>query len=95
MTLGVALEVADLQKRYGPTVALDGVSFSVSRGEVHALLGENGAGKSTFVKSLSGLTEPDAGTISIFGEVAEIFGPKISHRLGIGQPFRKFRSSKT
>ena len=50
-----------VSKRFGPTVALDGVRLSVAAGEVHALVGENGAGKSTLMKILSGALMPDAG----------------------------------
>ena len=54
----IAIAVRDIHKAFGATVALDGASFSVKIGTVHALLGENGAGKSTFVKMLSGLVRP-------------------------------------
>lgn len=84
-----ALLVSDLHKRYGPTVALDGLSLSVKRGEVHALLGENGAGKSTLVKLLSGLTEPDEGSIAVFGERVHIGSPKDAHRRGIRTAFQE------
>ena len=89
MTRETALQVLHLRKHFGPTIALDGVSLSVPRGEVHALLGENGAGKSTLVKLLSGLVRPDAGTISVFGEHADIYDPKVSHRLGIRTAFQE------
>jgi len=89
MSAESALQITDLRKRYGPTVALDGVSLSVAKGEVHALLGENGAGKSTLVKSLSGLTVPDEGSISVFGEIAQIRGPKAAHQLGIRTAFQE------
>jgi ribose transport system ATP-binding protein len=65
MQTSIALKVEGLSKRYGATVALNGVSFSVNRGEAHALIGENGAGKSTLIKILSGGTHLDAGSISI------------------------------
>ena len=56
-----AISVERVRKVYGATVAVDDASFSIARGAVHALLGENGAGKSTIVKLLSGLTQPDSG----------------------------------
>ncbi|TYL40571.1 ABC transporter ATP-binding protein [Natronococcus pandeyae] len=54
-----------LEKRYGETVALSGVTLSVERGEVFALIGPNGAGKTTLVRALTGTTEPDAGTARV------------------------------
>jgi ribose transport system ATP-binding protein len=61
------LQATNLHKRYGATVALDDVSFSLYPGEVCGLLGENGAGKSTLVKILSGIVDPDAGEIALDG----------------------------
>src|SRR5258707_1596794 len=64
---GPILQASNLIKRYGATVALDEVSFSLYPGELCGLLGENGAGKSTLVKILSGIVVPDAGEIMIDG----------------------------
>jgi ABC-2 type transport system ATP-binding protein len=61
------LEAVHLAKRYGPTVAVDDVSFSISPGEVFGLLGTNGAGKSTTVKMLAGLIRPDSGHALVGG----------------------------
>ena len=63
-----AISINRLTVRYGATTALDAAELEVADGQVHALLGENGAGKSTIVKALSGLVRPDEGTISIFGQ---------------------------
>lgn len=57
------LEIKDLSKRYGETVALDGADISLEPGEIHTILGENGSGKSTLVKLLSGIIAPDRGSI--------------------------------
>ena len=56
-----AIEVAALEKRYGHTTAVDGISFSIASGEVFGLLGPNGAGKTTTVEILEGYRRADAG----------------------------------
>ena len=60
--------VESVTKRYGETVAVDGVSLRVLAGEVYALLGANGAGKSTLIRMMTGLSEPDSGSVSVCGE---------------------------
>lgn len=84
-----AIRVHDMSKAFGATVALDGVSFAVKAGSVHALLGENGAGKSTIVKMLSGLIRPDSGTVEIFGRSCQIANPRAAHALGIQTAFQE------
>jgi ABC-2 type transport system ATP-binding protein len=59
------LEVANLRKRYGDTVAVDDVSFSVETGEIFGILGPNGAGKTTTVECVSGLRTPDRGSVKV------------------------------
>ena len=61
------LEATGIRKTYGAVVALKAASLAVRAGEVHALMGANGAGKSTFVKVLTGAVRPDAGTIQVRG----------------------------
>jgi len=77
------LRLSGIDKRFGATVALDGVSLEVAPGEVHALVGENGAGKSTLMKILSGALAPDAGTMQL-GEAAYApAGPLQARRAGV------------
>lgn len=61
------LEVENLSKQFGSHIAVDGVSFSVERGEVFGLLGPNGAGKTTTISMLTGVLEPTSGTARIGG----------------------------
>jgi ABC-2 type transport system ATP-binding protein len=62
------LVVESVTKRYGETLAVDGVSLRVAAGEVYALLGANGAGKSTLIRMMTGLSEPDSGSVTVCGE---------------------------
>ncbi|WP_367147014.1 ATP-binding cassette domain-containing protein [Paraburkholderia sp.] len=62
-TPGSLLRVEGISKHYGGVRALEDVQFSCRAGSIHALLGENGAGKSTFIKILSGVMQPDSGRI--------------------------------
>ncbi len=64
-----AIEVKGLEKRFGETVALAGLSLEVAKGELFGLLGPNGAGKSTTINILCGLLEPTAGSASVGGHV--------------------------
>lgn len=84
-----AVAVSGLRKSFGPTIAVDDVSFSIEPGSVHALLGENGAGKSTFVKLLSGLLRPDSGTIEIAGVKATLVSPRAAHQHGVQTAFQE------
>lgn len=61
------IEVQNLHKRYGDTVAVDDVSFTVERGEIFGILGRNGAGKTTTVECVEGLRTPDGGTVRVLG----------------------------
>ena len=63
------LDVSGLVKRFDQLTAVDGVSFSIAEGETYGLLGPNGAGKTTAISMISGLLEPDAGSVSVAGEL--------------------------
>ena len=84
-----AVRLTELSKRYDATVALNRVSLEIGAGSVHALLGENGAGKSTVVKILAGLTQPDSGTIGVLGEPASLRNPLDAHRIGVQTAFQE------
>ncbi len=84
-----AVAVEGLRKAFGATVAVDDVSFRIAPATVHALLGENGAGKSTIVKLLSGLIEPDRGHFAIDGKPARLTSPRAAHALGIQTAFQE------
>ena len=62
-----AVEVKDLEKRYGEVRAVDGITFSVAEGEVFGLLGHNGAGKTTTIRVLTGRARPTGGSASVVG----------------------------
>src|ERR1700761_183266 len=65
--MSAMIEVQNLHKTYGDTVAVDDVSFDVQQGEIFGILGPNGAGKTTTVECIEGLRAPDRGTISVLG----------------------------
>ncbi|MFA7579568.1 sugar ABC transporter ATP-binding protein [Castellaniella sp.] len=84
-----ALRLHHLSRRFGPVVALSDVSLDIRPGRVHALLGENGAGKSTTVKLLSGLMPPTTGHIEVFGEQVNLASPLKAQALGIQTAFQE------
>jgi ABC-type branched-subunit amino acid transport system ATPase component/predicted MFS family arabinose efflux permease len=78
-----ALQVADIDFAYGPVQVLFGVSFEVKRGEVLALLGTNGAGKSTILRAIAGLGTPARGVVRLDGRTITYTTPEQRARLGI------------
>ena len=77
------LEIADLSVNYGEIEALRGVSFTIDEGDVVALLGSNGAGKSTTLRTISGLIAPRAGSILFDGKPIAGLGPRAIVKLGV------------
>jgi ABC-type sugar transport system ATPase subunit len=75
--------IENASKRYGGVQALAHVTFSISRGEVRALLGKNGAGKSTVIRLLSGVEAPDEGTVTLGGRLLERPNVQLAQQLGV------------
>ena len=86
-----AVEMKGVTKRFGAVIANESVDFVVRKGEIHALLGENGAGKSTMMSMLSGMYRADEGVIRLHGQEVEISSPKAAMQLGIGMVHQNFR----
>jgi osmoprotectant transport system ATP-binding protein len=77
------IEARELTKRFGESIAVDGVSFEVARGELLALVGESGSGKTTTLKMLNRLVEPTSGSVRIAGEdVAAVAAHLLRRRIG-------------
>ena len=85
----LVLRMSGVTKTFGATRALDDVSFELKRGEVHALLGENGAGKSTMMKILSGAVAPDSGRMEIEGRPYSPSAPLDGFRAGISTVYQE------
>lgn len=98
-----AVEVKDLRKRYGELNALDGISFTVRRGEIFGLLGPNGAGKTTTLECLEGLRRADSGQLRVMGvdpareprRLVQLIGVQLQtgalpDYIGVGEAMRLF-----
>lgn len=85
----VAVHMAGISKRFGGVHALREVDLVARAGEIHALLGENGAGKSTILKILRGVMAPDAGTITVHGSTLEQLTPGLARVHGIAMIFQE------
>ncbi len=79
----IVFKATGLTKRYGQVTALDGADFELRAGEILAVIGDNGAGKSSLIKCLSGATIPDEGSIELDGKLLKFRGPIDARRHGI------------
>jgi ABC-2 type transport system ATP-binding protein len=81
--MATSIEVTELRKRYGDTVAVDGISLTVQAGEILGIVGPNGAGKTTTVECLEGLRRPDAGRVRVLGLDPRRQGAELRQRIGV------------
>ena len=84
------LEGIGITKSFGDLVANRAIDFTIHAGEIHAIVGENGAGKSTFIKLIYGLLQPDSGQLKWQGARVDISNPQQARALGIGMVFQHF-----
>ena len=82
-TQQIVMQAKGLVKRYGQVTALDGADFELRAGEILAVIGDNGAGKSSLIKCLSGATVPDAGEIVLDGRPIRFRNPMDARKVGI------------
>ena len=84
------LRIDNIHKRFGPIVASDGVSLEIEEGEIHSLLGENGAGKSVLMSMICGMVRPDEGEIVYKGQSVRFNSPREAIRQRIGMVHQHF-----
>lgn len=88
MSEEIVLKTEDLTKHYGGVHALEGANFELKKGEHVAIMGDNGAGKSTFVRQITGVEQRTRGKISLYGEDVEFSGPLDAREAGIETVFQ-------
>ena len=86
----IALKLEHIRKTYPGVVALDDINVEVPQGEVRAIVGENGAGKSTMMKLISGAITPDEGIITLFGKSYSHMEPALARDLGVELVYQEF-----
>ena len=89
----LALQMVNITKRYGNVIANDRVSIDLQKGEILGLLGENGTGKTTLMKILFGLIQPDEGKIVIDRAELKVSNPQVASAMGIGMVHQHFSLS--
>lgn len=88
MSEEIVLKTEDLTKHYGGVHALEGANFELRKGEHVAIMGDNGAGKSTFVRQITGVEQRTRGKISLYGEEVHFAGPLEAREAGIETVFQ-------
>ncbi|HLM24798.1 MAG TPA: ATP-binding cassette domain-containing protein, partial [Pyrinomonadaceae bacterium] len=83
MTDQIVLRMEGITKEFNGVPALSGVNLELARGQVHALVGENAAGKSTLIKIMTGAYSRDAGTITLEGKQVDFDSPEDGQSLGV------------
>ncbi len=89
------LELRHISKQYPGVLALNDVTLEIKKGETHAIVGENGAGKSTMIKILSGAIVPSEGTVVFEGQEYQSMDPQRSTALGISVIYQEFNLMDT
>src|SRR5450755_5136515 len=77
------LSARGISKQFAGVEVLTDVDLDLMRGEIHALLGENGAGKSTFAKIVAGVHRPTRGSLTLNGQTVDVANPIVAQKLGI------------
>ena len=77
------IQMKNIEKHFGSVIALAGVSVDIHAGECHCLLGDNGAGKSTFVRQITGVEQRTRGKVWLYGEEVSFAGPLDAREAGI------------
>ncbi|ART99944.1 ATP-binding cassette domain-containing protein [Yoonia vestfoldensis] len=88
MTTEPIIEMRNIEKHFGAVIALNGVSFDIRPGECHCLLGDNGAGKSTFIKTMAGVHKPTGGEILFGGKAMHFDSPRDAMEAGIATVYQ-------
>ena len=91
MTEKFAIEMRGITKTFGSVIANKNINLSVRQGEILAILGENGSGKTTLMNMLSGIYQPDCGSIYVDGKEVTISSPENAKKLGIGMVHQHFK----
>jgi ABC-2 type transport system ATP-binding protein len=80
--MAIVIEISALKKYYGNITAVNGITFSVSEGEMFGLVGPDGAGKTTTIRTLCGLLSPDSGSVKVFEKDVAKFRKEIQNQIG-------------